>query len=112
MPDLDDVSQRPPVELARQQFQKLAEIGLVELLGRRELPEHGAEAVAELQHAGIVEMLDGIAGLRQHPAVGGKARALDREHKTVGDLARPFAHSLRLLRASITARYLYRDPLH
>ncbi len=97
------MAQRAPVELARQQFQELAEIGLVEFLGRRELPEHRAEPVAELQHAGIVELLDGIAGLRQHPAVGGKARALDREHETIRHLARPFAKALRLLRAVIGA---------
>ena len=109
--DLDHMAQRAPVHLARQQFEELAEIGLVEFLGRRELPEHGAEPVAELEHAGVVEMLDGVAGLRQHAAVGGEARALHREHEAVGHLARPFAKALRLLRAVVGAVDLDRGQL-
>jgi hypothetical protein len=40
------MAQRAAVELARQKFEEFAEIGAVELLGRRELPEHRAEPVA------------------------------------------------------------------
>ena len=71
----------------------------------------GTEPVAEFQHAGIVKPFDGIAGLRQHAAVGRKARSLQREHKTVRHLARPFAKALRLLRAVIGAVDLDRGQL-
>jgi hypothetical protein len=103
VPDLDHMAQRAPLERARQQFQKLGEIGFIEFLGRRELPQHRAEAVAEFQHAGVIEPLHRIAGLRQHPPVGRKARPLQRKHKTIGHLARPFAKAFRLLRAVIGA---------
>src|SRR5580693_919996 len=93
----------PAFKFARQKLEEFAEIRFVEFLGRRELPEYGAEAVAEFEHAGIVKPLHGIAGLRQHAAVGGKARAFQREHKAVGHLARPLAKTLRLLRAVIGA---------
>jgi hypothetical protein len=35
---LDHMAQRAPLQLARQQFEKLAEIHFIEFLGRRELP--------------------------------------------------------------------------
>ena len=108
---LDHVTQRAAFELARQQFEEFAEIGFVEFLGRRELPQHRAEPVAELQHAGIIKPLHGIAGLRQHAAVGGEARPLQREHEAVRHLARPFAKALRLLRAVIGAVDLDRGQL-
>ncbi len=97
------MAQRTALELARQQLEKLAKICFVEFLGRRELPEHGAEPVAQFEHASIVEMLDGIAGLRQHAAVGGEARPLHREHESIRHFARPFAKALRFLRAVIGA---------
>ena len=108
---LDHMAQRAALELARQQLEKFAEIGIVELLGRRELPQHRAEAVAKLQHAGIIKPFHGIAGLRQHPPVGGEARPLQRKHKTVRHFARPFAKALRLLRAVIGAVDLDRGQL-
>src|SRR6185437_5201379 len=111
VPDLDDMAQFPSVDLARQQFQEFAEIRFVELLRRRKLPQYRAEPVAELEHTRVVEMLDGIAGLRQHAAIGGEARALQREYKTVRHLARPFAEALRLLRAVIGAVDLDRGQL-
>ena len=43
MPHLDDMPQVMAVERARQQFQKAAEVGLLEFLERRELPEQWAE---------------------------------------------------------------------
>ena len=51
--DFDHVAQLAAFEFARQQFQELAEIGRVEFLGRRELPEHRTEPVAELEHARV-----------------------------------------------------------
>ena len=39
MPHLDDVAQRMAVEFVRQRFEEFAEIGRVEFLERRELPE-------------------------------------------------------------------------
>src|SRR5579863_1363389 len=101
----------PAFKFARQKLEEFAEIGFVEFLGWRELPEYGAEAVAEFEHAGIVKPLHGIAGLRQHAAVGGKARAFQREHKAVGHLARPFAKAFRLLRTVIGAVDLDRGEL-
>src|ERR1700721_2653312 len=53
--------------------------------------------------AGIIKSLHGITGLRQHAAVGGKARAFQGEHKAVGHLACPFAKTLRLLRTVVGA---------
>src|SRR5215510_14566783 len=67
--------------------------------------------VAEFQDAGIVEALDGVAGFRQHAAVGGKAWALDGEDETVRHLTGPFAKALRLLRAVIGAVDLDRGQL-
>src|SRR5207247_5645115 len=101
VPHLDDMTEVAAVELARQQFEKLAEIAFVEFLGRRELPEHRTEPIAEFEHAGVVEALDGITGFRQHAAVGGEARSLQREHEAVRHLTGPFAKALRLLRTVV-----------
>src|ERR1700704_3984095 len=103
MADLDHMAQRAPLELARQQLEKLAKVSFVEFLGRRELPQYRTQPVAELQHAGIVEPLHGIARFGQHPAIGGEARPLHREEKTVGPLAPPFAKPLGFLRAVVSA---------
>src|SRR5262245_4805088 len=111
VPDFDDMAQRAAVELARQQLQEFAEIGAVELFGRRELPEHRAEPIAHFQHAGIVEALDGVAGFRQHAAVGGETRALHREDETIRHFARPLPNAFRLLRAVIGAVDLDRGQL-
>jgi len=100
---LDHMAQRAALERTRQQLEKFSKIRLVEFLGRRELPQDRAEPVTQFQHAGIVKPLDGIAGLRQRPAIGGEARPLQREHKTVRHLARPFAKAFRLLRTIIGA---------
>ncbi len=108
---LDHMAQRAAVELARQQLKKLAKIGAVEFLGRRELPEHRAEPVPQLQHTRIIEPLHRIAGLGEHAAVGGEARPLQREDEAVGHFAGPFAKALRLLRAVIGAVDLDRGQL-
>src|SRR4030095_15413025 len=99
MPYLDHVTQRASLELARQQLEELAEIGLVELFGRRELPEHRTQPVAELQPAEIKKAFHGIAALRQHATVGSEARPLQREHKSIRHFTRPFPKTLGLLRA-------------
>src|SRR5689334_6901478 len=111
MADLHHMAQIVPVELARQKLEEFAEICFVEFLGGRELPQHRAKAVAELQHAGIIESLDGISGLPKHAAVSSKARPLDREHKAIRYLTRPFAKALRLLRAVVGAVDLDRRQL-
>ena len=97
--DFDDVTQRAAVDFVRQQFEEAAEIGGVEFFGRRELPEQGAEMVAKPGDAGIEKALDGVARLLEHPAIDGKARALEREHEILRHLARPFAERGRCLRA-------------
>ena len=91
MAHLDDVTQAAALVFFRKQRQKCAEIRLVEFLEWRELPEQRAEPVAELHHAGLEKVLDGIASLRQHTAVGREARALHGENESVGHLAGPFA---------------------
>ena len=88
-----------PIEFVRQQFEKAAEVGGVEFFGRRELPEQGAEMIAEFGDAGIEEALDGVARLLEHAPVDGKARTLEREHEAGRHLARPFAERRRRLRA-------------
>src|SRR5262249_4709384 len=98
---LHHVAKLAPVERLGQQLEEAAEIGLVEFLERRELPEQWPEPVAELGDAGIDEALDRVAGLAQDAAVGGEARCLDGEHEAVGHLARPPAEALGLLRAVI-----------
>ena len=54
-----------PPRLGRQQLQEGAEVGLVEFLGGRELPQDRPEPGPELGHAGLQEPLDGVAGLPQ-----------------------------------------------
>src|SRR5262249_2391321 len=89
--NLDHVPQATSVEAAGQQLEKSAEVGLVELLERRELPEQRAELAAELSDAGVEKPLDRLAGLHEHAAVGDEPRSLDGEHKIWRHLARPFA---------------------
>ena len=50
MADFDDMTYSPPVGLGRQQFEELSEIGGVEFLGRRELPQYRAEPVLKFEH--------------------------------------------------------------
>ena len=57
------MAQRLAVEIARKQFEETAKIFLVEFLGRRELPEQGAEPVAQFGYAGVQKAFDGVAGL-------------------------------------------------
>jgi hypothetical protein len=84
MADFDDVAQRAAVECVRQQFEKAAEIGGVEFFGRRELPEQGAEMIAEFGHAGIEKALDRVAGLLQHAAIDAKRGPLSANTKPGG----------------------------
>jgi hypothetical protein len=74
MPHFDDVTQRAAIEAVRQQFEKAAEVAGIEFFGRRELPEQGAETIAEFHNAGIQEPFDRVAGFLEHAPVGGKAR--------------------------------------
>src|SRR4051812_16682416 len=67
--------------------------------------------ITGLQPAGIIEPPDGMGGLRNHAALGGETRSLDREHKPIRHFAGPFAKALRLLRAVIGAVDLDRGQL-
>ena len=98
---LDDMAQRTAVKRRREEFEEAAEVRFVELFRRRELPQQRPEPCAEFEHAGIEEILDGVAGLREHTAIGREARALDGEDKALGSFACPFAEALRLLRAVV-----------
>ena len=51
MARLDHVVELPPVELARQMLEEFGEVGRVEFLEGRELPEHRPELVAQLGEA-------------------------------------------------------------
>jgi len=99
VPHLDNVAQRAAIEPVRQQFEKAAEVAGIEFFGGRELPEQGAETIAEFGHAGIQKPFDRVAGLLKHAPVGGKARPFEREDKAGGNLARPFVKRRRRLRA-------------
>jgi hypothetical protein len=52
-----------PIEFCRQQFEKAAEIGWIELFGRRELPEQWAKPIAEFGYPGIKKAFDRVTGL-------------------------------------------------
>ena len=95
--NLDDVPQRLSVEFCRQQFEEAAEVGSIEFLGRRELPEQGTKSLAEFGYAGIKKPLDRVARFLEHAPVGRKTRALERELETVWHFARPFAERCRRL---------------
>src|SRR3984957_8464608 len=87
------------VEALRQQGQERREIRAFERLEGRQLPQHRPELVLELQDAAAEEALDRGPGLRQHAAMGGKARPLEREHEIIRRLRRPAPEALRLLAA-------------
>ena len=53
------------------QGQEGLEILWIELLGVRQLPQHRPELGAQLGQALRIEALDRLAGLGQHPAIGG-----------------------------------------
>ena len=76
MADLDDVANSPPIGLGRQQCEEFSEIGGIEFLGWRELPQYRTKPVLELEYAGTEKTFDGIAGLSEHATVGRKSRAL------------------------------------
>src|SRR5262249_40565605 len=97
--DLHHVAQLSSIERWWQMLEETTEVGFVEFLRRRELPEHRAEMLSELEHAGIEEMLDRVARLLQHTPVHGKPRSFDRKDKTVRHFACPFAKSRGRLRA-------------
>jgi hypothetical protein len=99
----DGVAKFPAVERFGQEFQEGAEIGGIEFLGRRELPEQGTELVAEHGHARIEKALDRVAGFREHAAVCGEAGPFDRENEVVRHVSRPFGERGRLLRAIVSA---------
>src|SRR5215471_2828530 len=97
--DLDHMAQRVSVESLGQQFEKTAEILVVEFLVGRELPEQGAEPLAELSDARIEKTLDRVARLAEHPPVDGVARTFHGENEGLRNLGGPFAERRRRLRA-------------
>ena len=93
------MAQFAAIERLRQQFEKGAEIRLIEFFSRRKLPEQGTEFVAEFGHAGIEKAFNRISGLSQHAPVHGIARTFEREHEAVRNLPRPIAVGLWRLHA-------------
>src|ERR1700722_10209618 len=87
------------VEALRQQGQERRKIRALERLVGRQLPQHRAELVFELQDAAAEETLDRGPRLRQHAAMGGEARPLEREHEIIRRLRSPAPEALRLLAA-------------
>ena len=79
------------IEVTGQQSEEGREVGLLEFLGRRELPQQGPEPVAQLGHAGIEETGDRFAGIAEFAPMGDEPRPLDREHEILRNLARPLA---------------------
>ena len=63
MPDLDHVLERTAIDAGRQAFEEMAEIGGVEFLRRRELPQQRAEAIAQFADAGLDEPPPRVAGV-------------------------------------------------
>jgi hypothetical protein len=98
---LDAVTDGPPVEGSRQQFEKGAEVRLVERLGWGELPQHRSQLVAQFQQALVEKPRDRFARLGQHPPVGGETGALQGEDEVVRRFGGPTAITFRLLRAVI-----------
>src|SRR5262245_6212667 len=99
MPDLDHVPELEPIELCWQHRQKRPEVGRVELLGRRKLPQDRSQPVAQFGDARLQEKAKRLTGLRQQPLLHDVARPLDREHEAIGNLLAPFGESGRRLRA-------------
>ena len=69
VPRLHHVADAAAVERRRQELEESARNRLVEFLDRRELPEQRTEPVAQLEHAGVEEVLDRVAGLGEHAAL-------------------------------------------
>ena len=78
-----------PSNVVRQQIEKAAEIGFVEFLVRRELPEQGAELAAQFGDAGVEKALDRIARLGEHAAIDRVARTFQGKHEAVRHLRPP-----------------------
>ena len=93
MARLNHVIQFQPVKLVRQMVEELGEVVAIELLERRELPQHRPELVAQLGEAGTQKARDEAAGLGQHLLLGDEARALHREHEAVRRRRGPFAEA-------------------
>src|SRR5215471_12692388 len=55
--------------------------------------------IAELQNAGVQEVIDRFTSLLKLAPMGDKARTFDGEHKALRNLRRPFAKRRRRLRA-------------
>src|SRR5215469_14062961 len=96
--DFDDVAYRSAVEALRQRFEKRVEAGLIEGSPWRELPQDGAELLAQLKHAACEEAVDREGRGCEIPAMCRVARSLEGEDKALGRLAVPPAETRRPLR--------------
>src|SRR5438128_10907561 len=99
MPDFENVPQRPAVRALREEVEKSRKVVRHKFLCRMELPKNGPKPLSQFEYAAGEETLDRWPCLRQHRAVGGIARRLEREHEIIRRRGRPFAKAFRLLGA-------------
>ncbi len=97
------MAQAPAVHFPGQQREEGLEVFRLERLGRHELPDDGAELVAQFGNAAVNKPGNRVARARQHPAVGGIAARLQREQKSVRRLAVPLGKGRRLEGAVVGA---------
>ena len=96
--ELQRVPDRSPLGvLPRQLVEERREPLLVVLEVLGQLPQDRAELGAELEDAGVEELLQRLLGVGQPLHVGDEPAALDREDEVVGRLVAPLAVGLRLL---------------
>src|SRR5262249_43592069 len=96
--DFDDMPYCAAVEPLRQRFEKRVEGGLIEGRPWCELPQDGAELLAQFKHAAGEEAIDRGGRGREIPAVCRVARSLEGEDKVLRRLAVPPAETRRSLR--------------
>src|SRR5207237_6747856 len=78
---------------------KSREIGRIEFFARCHLPKHRPELRFQLEQAARKEALDRRTGFGEDAAVGRELRTFEREDEIVRRFRRPFAKTVRLLRA-------------
>ncbi len=86
-----DVVELPPVKRLGKMVEKFGEIGRVEFLEGRELPQHRPELRPQLGEAGVEKALDEVAGVGEHLCLRDKPRAFDGEDEIFRCRLRPFA---------------------
>ena len=111
MAHVQHMAQLAAVHVLGQQREKGLEILCVELFGGHQLPDDGAEFFTQFAQAAVHKTRDRITRFAQHPAVGGKAVGLEREHKIIGCLVVPFLEARGLHGAVVGAVDLDRREL-